>query len=694
MQSKRSSKEETEIHSWKDPLFLNKMIMKLPTAIVIFDDQGNIKMMNRKAEEMVGWTIEELIDQPCPFILTNRAEFNFLFTKNLRMLKTIRNEHMTVETKTGERFNVMYSTEPIYDDEGRLQAFTLTLIEQENANPDVIYLDSLKELSDLKFALDQAAIVAITDPNGVIQYANEKFCETSQYSQEELLGKTHRIVNSGFHPPSYFKELWQTISQGRVWTGEIKNKTKSGGSYWVDTTIIPFVDNQGIPYRYVSIRNDITQRKEAIAEINYLVYNDELTGLPNKRSFIDKVNVLLQTFNENDSLAVLCIDLDRFKILNDSMGHGFGDKLLRLVAKRLKSFISKNDFLARQGSDEFIMFFDGMDEHQIKLVARKILKKLSEPYYICEGKYYLSCSIGVSMCPTDAKTAEELIKKADIAMYRVKKIGKNNFRFFDEQMDYLVRREMELDIYLRKALDEEELDLFYQPKLDLTTGKISGMEALLRWNCPDIGMVAPNEFIPLAEETGLIIPIGEWVLRKACFQNKLWQESGFEPKRVSVNLSVRQFQDPDLISMVSSALKDSQLEPKYLELEITENIAMENMFFIKQKLELISALGVHISIDDFGTGYSSLSYLGKYPVNTLKIDKAFIDEIVQTKDTSIVRAIIALAHTLNLSVVAEGVELEEQIEWLRKYACDEIQGFVLSKPLSAIDFEKNILKEC
>ncbi|MCD8502785.1 MAG: EAL domain-containing protein [Bacillaceae bacterium] len=217
------------------------------------------------------------------------------------------------------------------------------------------------------------------------------------------------------------------------------------------------------------------------------------------------------------------------------------------------------------------------------------------------------------------------------------------------------------------------------------------MEALLRWNCPDIGIVSPNEFIPLAEETGLIVPIGEWVLRRACFQNKRWQEAGFEPKRVSVNLSVRQFQDPNLIPLVVQALKDSKLDPKYLELEITENIAMENMFFIKQKLEMLNDLGIHISIDDFGTGYSSLSYLGKYPVHSLKIDKAFIDEIIHSNETSIVRAIIALAHALNLSVVAEGVEVEEQIEWLKKYACDEIQGYVLSKPLSASDFEKQIL---
>lgn len=684
------SKRENLQSAWKDPTFYKNIIMELSTAIVVIDDSGMIKFVNRKAEEILGWKQDELYNQPCFFILTSRDEYHQIFIKNLAVVGKIRNESTIVETRIGEQFLIDYSTEPIYDDQKNLEGYMLSFERKISNEADLVFNESLKELSDLKFALDQSMIVGITDSNGIIQYANKKFCEISNYTKDELMGKTHRLVNSGFHPPKFFKELWTTISQGKIWKGEIQNKDKDGKIFWLDTTIIPFLDSKEKPYRYVSIRYDITERKKAIAEINYLVYHDELTGLPNKRSFVDHVNSLVR--NKGDApLAILCIDLDRFKILNDSMGHEFGDVLLRDVAKRLKGFLAANVFLARQGSDEFLFCLDSTDEHEIKEISRQLLKKLSEPYHVDGKKYYLSSSIGVSMFPTDATKAEELIMKADIAMYRVKKNGKNNFRFFDEQMDYLVRREMELDIFLRKALDEQEFDLYYQPKLDLTTGKISGMEALLRWNCPDIGIVSPNEFIPLAEETGLIIPIGEWVLRKACFQNKQWQEAGFGPKRVSVNLSVRQFQDPNLIQMVIKALEDSKLDPKYLELEITENIAMENMFFIKQKLEMMNNLGVYISIDDFGTGYSSLSYLGKYPVHSLKIDKAFIDEIVHSNETSIVRAIIALAHALNLSVVAEGVEVEEQIEWLKKYACDEIQGYVLSKPLSAVDFERNIL---
>ncbi len=690
---------------WKDddesklialnPIYFFLKIAKLfPAPIVVFDEQGLIKFMNRKAEELVGWSEKELLDKQCPFIPTSEKNLNWSFIKNIKQVKSIEKAKITVITKAGEPLLTTYSAIVVPSGD-HVDSIVITFTEQrEICSKKINYRDTLKELRDFKFALDQSSIVSVTDRKGIFTYVNQKFCEVSKYSREELLGKDYQVINSEFHRSEFFKKIWRTISSGHVWKGEIKNKDKNGNYFWVDTTIVPFTNEVGRPYQYVSIHTDITERKKALEEINFLVYNDELTSLPNKRKFIDKLRSHVETKRKyQNPIAVFCIDLDRFKILNDSMGHRFGDIFLKKVAERLKSCFSKHDFVARQSGDEFIVYLLNADEQKAKQVAQLIMKEINVPFFIEGHPYYSTCSIGISMYPIDGDKAEELVIKANIAMYRVKKNGKNNHQFYDAQMDQQVRREMELDKYLRKALQYEEFDLYYQPKLDLHTGEISGMEALLRWECPKMGMVSPNEFIPLAEETGLIIPIGEWVLRKACQQNKLWQEAGYPPMRVSVNLSVRQFQDPNLVLTVIKALEDANLDPKYLELEITENIAMDNKDFVNQKLETLRELGVHISIDDFGTGYSSLSYLGKYPINTLKIDKAFVDEIIHSKDTSVVRAIIALAHSFNLNVIAEGVEVQEQIDCLKKYACDEIQGYILSKPLKTEAFEEQILKK-
>lgn len=691
--SKWIDDEKNKQNALVQSYFYKDTANQFPTPIVILDVVGIIKFLNRAAEKLLGWSEVELLGKQCPFIPTSDKNFSCSFLINLKKIKSVEKEKITVVTKTGEKLLVVYSALVVSHSEGDVDRIILTLSEQyENSHNKTNYRDTLKELRDLKFALDQSSIVAVTDPKGVFTYVNKKFCEVSKFSREELVGKDHQVVNSGFHTSRFFKKLWRTISSGSVWKGEIKNKDKNGHYFWVDTTIVPFTNDDGKPYQYVSIHTDITERKNAHEEINFLVYNDELTGLPNKRKFIEKLRNKLRTSNNN--VAVFCLDLDRFKILNDSMGHRFGDVFLQKVAERLRSCLSEADFVARQGGDEVIIYINSADEQKAKHIAKMIIKEVSAPYFIDGHHYYITCSIGISLHPIDGGVAEELLKKADIAMYRVKKRGKNDYQFFDPGMDQLVRREMQLDKYLRKALQNEQFELFYQPKLDLHTGKISGMEALLRWDSPDMGMVAPNEFIPLAEETGLIIPIGEWVLRKACQQNKQWQDAGFTPMRVSVNLSVRQFRDPNLVLMVIRALEDANLDPEYLELEITENIAMENKDYVNQKLETLKNLGIHISIDDFGTGYSSLSYLGKYPINTLKIDKAFVDEIIRSKDTSVVRAIIALAHSFNLKVIAEGVEVQEQIDCLKQFSCDEIQGYVLSKPLKTVDFEEIILKQC
>jgi diguanylate cyclase (GGDEF)-like protein/PAS domain S-box-containing protein len=691
--SKCREEGNEERNMCSQPNFFRNIVQKSQNPIVILDGEGRVRFLNNKAEQLLGWSVKDLFDQPCPFIPTSSKQFNGSFLKNIKKVQSIENEKITIETKNEARLIVTYSAFVISDAEKSIDRIVITFSEYEDqvtVGNKAVYRDTLKELRDLKFALNQSSIVTVTDPNGVITYVNKNFCDISLYSEEELIGKTHRIFKSGYHNSEFYKALWKTITSGQVWKGEIKNQDKIGNYYWVDTTIVPFLNDYGKPYQYVIIRNDISKRKKALEEINYLVYNDELTGLPNKRKFLNELGQQLKKIES--PIAVLCIDLDRFKLLNDSMGHRFGDIFLRKVSDRLKSSLSEKSFIARQGGDEFVAFIPEATEKLARQTAQKIIQEVSAAYFIEGHHYYITCSIGISMNPIDGDEADELLKKADIAMFRVKKGGKNNYEFFDMNMDRLVKREMQLDKYLRKALQDEQFELHYQPKLDLRTGEITGMEALLRWDCPPLGMVAPLEFIPMAEETGLIIPIGEWVLREACFQNKKWQEAGFKSICVSVNLSVRQFQDPNLVLTIIRALEDAKLAPKYLELEITENIAMENKHAVNEKLERLKELGVSISMDDFGTGYSSLSYLGKYPINTLKIDKVFVDDLILSKDTSVVRAIISLAHSFNLNVIAEGVEEQEQIDCLKTYLCDEIQGYALSRPLAAKDFEENILR--
>lgn len=549
----------------------------------------------------------------------------------------------------------------------------------------------VKELADIKCSLDYSSIVAITDAKGIITDVNKKFCSISHYSKNELIGKNYQIINSGYHSKLFFRQMWKTINQGRVWQGEVKNRAKDGTFYWVNTTIVPFLDFNGKPYQYIAICNDITERKQLEETLRqqsereqYQASYDQLTQLPNRLLFDKHLTLALEQVHQHgEMLAVMFLDLDRFKSINDTLGHGIGDQLLQQVAQRITGYLKQRDTLARWGGDEFTLIVAQLHSvEEITEIAQGILKVLKAPFEFNQHELHITASIGIALAPYDGEDVETLLKNADAAMYRAKEQGKNSFQFYSNEIHRQVLDHLVLLTDLYKALDRNEFLLHYQPQVNLQTGQVVAMEALVRWQHPQRGLVPPDQFIAIAEETGQINAIGEWVLRTACAQNRAWQIAGLPPIRVAVNLSGRQFQQ-NLARLISQVLTDTGLAPQYLEVEVTETVAMEDLPLTISVLKELQEMGVYISIDDFGTGYSSLATLKRFPLHTLKIDREFIKELpTNPKDAAVIEAIVTLGHSLGLGVTAEGVETLEQWNFLQSINCDAMQGYFFSKPVA------------
>ncbi|MEJ2420025.1 MAG: EAL domain-containing protein, partial [Exilibacterium sp.] len=441
---------------------------------------------------------------------------------------------------------------------------------------------------------------------------------------------------------------------------------------------------------YIGISSDISQHKEAEKHIRQLAYFDALTGLPNRVLLNDRIEQVLTKAQRNHSVvALMFLDLDRFKNINDSLGHRMGDAVLIETAKRIKMAVREADTVSRLGGDEFILVLSEADNEGVAHVAEKVIQAITKPFYIANHELSVSPSIGISMYPVDGINAETLVQSADSAMYRAKQSGRNTYRFFTPEMYVHANRILQLENALRQALNQHQLQLYFQPQQEIHTGNVVGCEALLRWNHPTFGMVSPTEFVPIAEDSGQIPMIGEWVLRSAVKQIKVWERAGLPLVPVAVNLSVAQFRQLNLNEIIIQILKENSLAPKYLELELTETIPMEDPAAAIDITTRLHQSGIKLSIDDFGTGYSSLSYLKRLNIHKLKIDQSFVRDIAtDPEDEEIVRAIIGLAKSLKMRTIAEGVETIEQLEILRAQGCDEIQGFYYSKPLTAMAFEQ------
>ncbi|HUP95813.1 MAG TPA: EAL domain-containing protein [Burkholderiales bacterium] len=464
-----------------------------------------------------------------------------------------------------------------------------------------------------------------------------------------------------------------------------------GGVRWVHDQAFPVRDASGNVHRIAGIGADITERKEAEEKLVYLAHYDGLTGLPNRLLFFDRLGQTLAQARRHKVLtAVMFLDLDRFKIVNDTLGHAVGDELLCQVAGRLTACTRQGDTVARFSGDEFVLIVNDLHEAEdARLVAQKVLLAFVEPFRLGNQEVFVSTSIGISMYPSDCEDEQALLKNADTAMYRAKESGRNNFQFYTPQMNARALYRLNLENALRRALERGEFRLHYQPKTCLNTGQVTGLEALLRWERPDHGLVPPADFVPLLEDTGLIVQVGEWVLREACRQIAAWQAAGRDPIAIAINISARQFADRNLGEVIKRVLDEYGADPRYIELELTESLLMVNTEEAVRALEYLKSLGLRLSIDDFGTGYSSLSYLKRFPIDALKIDRSFIDQITtDVDDATITRAVIGMAHNLGLKVVAEGVETQEQLSFLSANGCDEAQGYFFARPQPALEVGK------
>lgn len=528
--------------------------------------------------------------------------------------------------------------------------------------------------------------ILILDPDYNILTVNRAFSRVSGYEPEDVIGRKAMDIAGSRDARRHFQAIHQALEQTGSWQGELIETRKNGELYpqWLQLSVVH--DPAGAISHIVGFLADLSARRESEERMRYLTHFDELTGLANRALFKDRLREAnLRVRQGGRSLALLHINLDRFKLLNESLGHEVADQLLKHVARRLTSTLPEADTIARLSGDEFAVLFDGYANlSSLARVTSRLLTKLRTPLSVAGHELVVSASVGISLLPDSAREVPALVSQANMAMLHAKHLGGNNFQFFTDSLQASTLERLQLEIQLRKAIEESQLQVFYQPKLNLQTGLMDAAEALVRWRHPDRGMVPPGEFIGLAEETGLIGAIGEFVLRQACWQACEWERQGLEPIRISVNLSVHQLRHGKLVSLVRQVLDETGLAPQYLELELTESQLLDSVEHIIATFQQLHELGVKLAIDDFGTGYSSLSYLKRFPVDYVKIDQAFIRGLGEgTEDAAIIQAIISMAHSLSLQVVAEGVENQEQLAFLRTHGCDEVQGYLISRPVEA-----------
>lgn len=561
-------------------------------------------------------------------------------------------------------------------------------------------LDRENQQRSAAVKLEQAATVfeyskegiIVTDADNKIVSVNRSFVEITGYSAEEVIGRNPNILSSGYQNRDFYEQMWTEILQTGSWQGEVWDRRKNGEAYPEALTIIRVKNIDGAVINHLAIFSDISERRLAQERIQQLAHYDVLTGLPNRVLFTDRLEQAMISAQRNHSkISLLFLDIDRFKQINDTLGHGVGDQLLQSVGQRLLECVREQDTVSRQGGDEFIVVLSDSGAEGAELVVEKIMQNITQPYIIEQHDLRITASVGIAVYPDHAQDCESLIKHADVAMYQAKESGRNCYLHFDPAMNASSYERLQLETALRGALERDELRVFYQAQVGLHDGHVVGCEALVRWQHPSLGMLYPEKFIPLAEESGLIVAINYCVLEQAIKQYSAWRDAGFESLTMSVNLSALQFRQHNLLQQIQDLLQKYAVPAQALELELTEGILMQGVERTLATLHELTAMGVIVSIDDFGTGYSSLSYLKRFPIQKLKIDQSFVRDVTtDASDATMVRTIILMAHSLRLQVIAEGVETQEQVTFLRQCGCEYAQGYYFARPATAAEFETQL----
>ena len=661
------------------------------------DTQGKTTFVNPAASAMLGYQPDELINRDNHKLIHHTSRDGSHHSEaDCQIIKVLKGgDLVTVEDdifwrKDGTSFPVEYASNPIYR-EGKIVGAVVSFRDIS------VRIFNEKRIRTLLQAVEQSPVsVIMTDTQGDIEYVNRAFEEATGYKAAVVLGKNPKFLKSNNTPASTYKELWRAIVSGHSWQGELQNRKKDGTLFWERAYIAPVLDNAAKITHYLAVKEDITLQKQQEEKIIHQANYDSLTNLPNRFLTLDRLSQLIKDAKRKNNLAaVLFLDLDDFKKINDSMSHEAGDKLLIQAAKRLQASVRMDDTVSRLGGDEFIVLLGNLSAvEEVYPIAEKLLSCFRKSFLLDGRELILTASMGISIYPNDGDTPTELLRHADTAMYHAKEQGRNTYNYFTETMNQGVLRRLQLEEHLHGALERHELELHFQPIIDTVTRDIVAFEALLRWYSSTLGEVRPDEFIPIMEQTGQIVPIGHYVMREALSQIKKWQKILSRTLKVAINISPRQFRDPNFTNTIEDLLYELDISNTAIELEVTEGVLMSGHTYVDETLNSLNSLGVGIVMDDFGTGYSSLSYLRSYPFNTLKIDRSFVNDLTSDPaDRELVNAAIAMAHGLGLKVIAEGVETDEQLAHLAKQGCEMAQGYLFSEPIHADEITRMLEKQ-
>lgn len=681
--------------------FVDRVMDTMEDLLFVIDTEGRIRRVNTGVERELGFTEDELLGTGIDNLLP-LSEQQYLavhlpalpWPVHSVLLETVRlNGYYTGEhellSKNQDSATAIYwlKSSLLHSEQGKLEGAVLTALNiTELKNRETRLRLSAKVFDNSSEA------IFITDPKGTIMDVNAAFCEITGYERHEVLGRNPRMLKSNLHDRSFYKGLWHSLLNEGEWKGEIWDRRKNGEFCPMLLSINAVTDKLGQLTHYVAISTDISHQKQTEQELKQLAYYDVLTDLPNRFLFKDRFEHEICLAQRNKArLALFFLDLDHFKNVNDSLGHWAGDSLLKIIATRIQGCLRKTDTVARMGGDEFTIILPGLigitDATEL---ARKLVDAMTRPVQIKDHMVFVGVSIGIAIFPDDGSDFDTLTKHADTAMYAAKAKGRGLFQYFEAGMNEAAHQRLSLENALRLAIEQEEFQLYYQPKADSALSRITGAEALIRWKRPGFGIVPPDRFIAIAEETALIIPLGKWILKNAFLQANEWADK-LEGFRIAINLSPLQLLADDFIAILDHVLDETGTNPEWIELEVTEGLVMHNIEKATERLQQIRARGIHIAMDDFGTGYSSLSYLQKLPIHTLKIDRSFIvayNDDPASSEAAFIKTIVSLGQVLNMKVVAEGVETESQLALLKSYGCHEIQGYYLSPPVTADDFRK------